>query len=680
MNYLLTSYGRCVNAFYVRRILFLCSLAWCCSISYGQTTTVNYTPSAVDIANPERGIYHFTETHSNAYAPLNTATLSSFRTSENITMIIRNCYLEDFVNAPISANYLSLLQTDFNNLRNAGLKCILRFSYTDQTVGWPPASPYGDATKAWMLSHIAQLEPYLQNNSDVIAVVQAGFIGVWGEWYYTTNFGDPLNGNPTAANYADRKEVLDRLLAAVPADRMIQVRTPYYKYRLYRSNVLTPLSAAEAFNGSAVARIGHHNDCYLASSTDFGTYANTTTEYPFLAADTKYVPMGGETCQLNAPRTNCTGDALNEFSLFHWSLINQDYINTVWDAWNTQGCYADIKRNLGYRIQLNNGSFSTAVKPGGSMNITLSLTNTGWASMYNPRLLEFVLINTSDGKVCKATTNEEPRKWAAGSTLSLTYEIGIPANYPNGTYKVLMSLPDPKTNLYEKAAYSVRLANGNTTWDNVKGYNYLGFDLTVDNTLSAPTYTGSSWFSSCYGALPLEWLDFSGAQEEDKTHLIWHTAHEVGTDHFEVQKSSDGQSFINIGQVASSASSAAINTYTFNDQFLTGGVAYYRIAQYDKDGNFSFSKIVSTYHASIRKLYASPNPFTDEVKLFLEGFEGEEVSLHVQDVNGKNVLEQILRTGLHSISIGKDFILGVYLVSITSSTYSLYTKIVKLGE
>ena len=34
-----------------------------------------------------------------------------------------------------------------------------------------------------------QLKPVLQKNEDVIFVLQAGFVGAWGEWYYTTHFG-----------------------------------------------------------------------------------------------------------------------------------------------------------------------------------------------------------------------------------------------------------------------------------------------------------------------------------------------------------------------------------------------------------------------------------------------------------------------------------------------------------
>ena len=53
--------------------------------------------------------------------------------------------------------------------------------------------------------------------------------------------------------------------------------------------------------------LGHHNDCFLASSTDYGTYDDVGKEYPYLEQDTKYVPMGGETCTKNPPRYIYTG-------------------------------------------------------------------------------------------------------------------------------------------------------------------------------------------------------------------------------------------------------------------------------------------------------------------------------------------------------------------------------------
>ena len=147
-----------------------------------QTTTVDYVGTSTLMPNPERGFYHHTETHSNDYTALDLATLQGYRRDEQITLILRLFYLEDFINSDISPTYLGNVQADFDTIRAAGLKAIVRFAYTNQL---PPTPPYGDAPKAQILRHLEQLQPILQPNRDVIAVVQAGFVGVWGEWYYT---------------------------------------------------------------------------------------------------------------------------------------------------------------------------------------------------------------------------------------------------------------------------------------------------------------------------------------------------------------------------------------------------------------------------------------------------------------------------------------------------------------
>ncbi len=139
-------------------------------------------------------------------------------------------------NAPISQDYLNKIQADFNAVRNAGIKIIPRFAYSDSDV-----AGQRDASKAQIISHINQLQPLFQNNADVIASVQAGFIGSWGEWYYTDYFGIA----PTATDYANRKEVVNALLAALPASRMIHIRTPLLKQKI--AGTTTAIASGQAY-------------------------------------------------------------------------------------------------------------------------------------------------------------------------------------------------------------------------------------------------------------------------------------------------------------------------------------------------------------------------------------------------------------------------------------------------
>jgi len=453
--------------------------------------TVDYQPTTDLFPNPERGFYHHTETHSDHYTPLVLDTLRRFRQNENITLILRVFYLEDFVNTEISDMYLTAMQADFGRVREAGLKIIVRFAYTDQMQSVPP---YGDASKPQILRHLAQLKTILQENGDVIAAVQAGFIGTWGEWYYTDHcIQDPRDpGNVTSEDYACRFEILGAILDAVPEDRMVQLRTPRYKVNTVPESAnYSPIPAAEAYSGTVPARVGYHNDCFLAGESDYGTYLAPTVEYPYLEAETRYLPMGGETCndttQDNPPsdRSQCP-TALKELAMFHWSYLNIDYHPDVLSSWATSvpphDCLPEVKSRLGYRFALVKGSYANEVKPGDGFAIDVRLRNEGWAAPFNPRPVELVLWHKPND-VYKVALPDAPRSWLADDTetYSLAHTICTPADMPLGDYELLLYLPDREPSLYLRPEYAIRLAN-EAVWDDGTGYNYLLHTIRVSNT------------------------------------------------------------------------------------------------------------------------------------------------------------------------------------------------------
>ncbi|TKK77007.1 DUF4832 domain-containing protein [Kribbella jiaozuonensis] len=423
--------------------------------------SITYTPSSENFANPERGFYHHTGDCDKA--DFSQSTLQSYRTSQGISLVMCVFYLAEYKNGPIAQAALDQLQQQINTVRAAGLKMVLRFAYTTSTAG-------DDTTKDRILAHLDQLAPYLNSGKDVIAVVQAGLIGAWGEWYYTQNFGNA--GTVTSTDWANRKAVTDKLLSVVPSTRMIQLRTPKFKRTMYSTTAVQPGSA---YNGSALSRIGHHNDCFLASPDDFGTYENTSVEYPYLQADTTYVPMGGETCGSNPPRSSCP-TATGELAQFHWSFINTDYEPTVLNSSNTGGCLADISKNLGYRFRLESGTFPATASVGGSLPISFTVHNDGYATPFNPRNLELVLRNTSTGSIYKLAMSSDPRRWTADTSTTVSQTLTLPTNLPAGSYSLLLNLPDPL--LSTRPEYSIHLANQGT-WDAGTGMNSLLHTLTV---------------------------------------------------------------------------------------------------------------------------------------------------------------------------------------------------------
>jgi hypothetical protein len=97
--------------------------------------------------------------------------------------------------------------------------------------------------------------------------------------------------------------------------------------------------------------------------------------------------------------------------------------------------------------------------------------------------------------------------------------------------------------------------------------------------------------------------------------LAWATATETNNKQFVVERSSDGQTFAQIGIVPSKAAngnSTAALSYTFTDNNPLSGINYYRLQQVDISGNATNSIIAS---ATVGKVSVSlyPNPATSSI-------------------------------------------------------------------
>jgi hypothetical protein len=539
---------------------------------------VAYTESTAEIQNPDRGFYTPINGVASAFTPLTATQLASLRNNPftpwqgnytvSPTIIFRHYVLDIFKSSALSASFLSGVQADFDAARTAGVRLMIRFSYTitapSGSCGSWICPPYGDAPKSIVLGHIAQLKPYLQNNSDAILAVQSGFIGVWGEQYYTDYFGDAsVQGKLTDQNWQDRLDVLTALLDAVPANRMVQVRYPQMKQKLIygisapvTSAAITP---AQAYNGSNIARIGFHNDCFLSATDDQGTYWDygtsatsasdqTTTLKAYAANDSKYGAVGGETCSdAFSPQNDCSGQAVTDLDLLNYSYLNSDYNNEVNSDWQDGGCMAEIKRRFGYRFVMLNGTYPTAATVGGNISIALSVKNVGFAAPFNPRTLKLVLRNNSTSAVYKVDitgTDADTRFWLSGQTVNLSKTLTLPGSVPAGTYELLLQVADMSNNgaVATRPEYSIQLANTGT-WEAATGFNKLNATLTISATSTAPgAPTNLTATAASSSQINLSWSASAGA-----TSYSVHRATVSGGPYTQVTSGLTGTTYSNTG-------------------------------------------------------------------------------------------------------------------------------------
>lgn len=418
------------------------------------TATKTYMESDEVFPNPERGFTHLASVKAEG-SPLSTTFLNQQRAG-NISIVWRLYYLDQFKNSDLSQAQLDLIQTDMDNLRAAGLKCVLRFAYTDNS------DDGTDAPIEWVETHLDQLAPVLQANADVIAFVNAGFVGLWGEWHSSSNDLTALE---------NQKRIITKLLEVLPAEIKIQMRTPAQKHNVFETS--EPLTDENGYSREDIARVGHHNDCFMASPNDYGTYTNPAADKAYISQEGLYAPTGGETCPPSGiDPADCT-TALETMSLLRWTYLNLDWYKPIIDGWKDEGCFEDFERQMGYRLSLKTVTLDTVAMQDAHYPLSITLTNTGWAPVYNDKHTSLVLIPedaTADEEVTFAL-DTDIRRAKPGEDFVIEESIDLSA-VPEGVYSLHLKIADQFESLADRPEYRIRLAN-DEVWDASTGLNSL---------------------------------------------------------------------------------------------------------------------------------------------------------------------------------------------------------------
>ncbi len=435
----------------------------------------SFTESNAGFTNPERGWWVFLSENFINVADSDIVWVQT--TYPEAALGYAVVRLDNYRNQTLPQSFLDGITAAFAKVRARGMKVVLRFAYN-----YPgsEASPVvDDAPLARVLEHIGQIAPIVQANSDVVFVWQAGFIGMWGEGHSSTN------GLDSPANKAT---IRDALLNVLPSNRFLMWRYPPDQITWDA----TPGEETDAFGASRKARIGMYNDCFMSSDTDVGTYDDNPTiraqQRGYVAARSAIVPFGGETCNAAAAaqqRRSCSA-ILGEGAQFHMSYLNRTYYDAFHTQWQTEGCFDDVSRKLGYRWVLTKSNVPLTLVRGRTASASISIKNVGWARLYNPRALKLWLVAHSNPNATpiELTTSHDPRALRPGEERSFLLNGAIAGGAATGVYDVFVAAPDAAAALATNARYSIRFANSDDAaksqaWDATRGAFKTGLTVTL---------------------------------------------------------------------------------------------------------------------------------------------------------------------------------------------------------
>jgi hypothetical protein len=184
------------------------------------------------------------------------------------------------------------------------------------------------------------------------------------------------------------------------------------------------------------------------------------------------------------------------------------------------------------------------------------------------------------------------------------------------------------------------------------------------------------------GALPVELLSFDGTCNNNIISLEWKTATEHNSDYFEVVKSRDGENWSSLTTLGSAGNSTQELTYNTKDGNAIDGNNYYKLIQYDIDGQFKEYGPINVLCSSSSKGYFSvfPNPNSGKFQVVLndKNLLGESEVI-INDTKGSQIFNKIIdvKPGINTFLIEElKNSTGLYYIYIRNS--SLTTSVIKI--
>lgn len=184
---------------------------------------------------------------------------------------------------------------------------------------------------------------------------------------------------------------------------------------------------------------------------------------------------------------------------------------------------------------------------------------------------------------------------------------------------------------------------------------------------------------------PVKMGSFDVTRQGTNAVLNWTTVSEINSDHFEIERSTDGVNFIQVGTKQAAGISNNVRSYQFIDPIAANAdILYYRIRTVDIDGKSGLSKIVTLRinGGLVKSMTIYPNPFSSNLKVELNADKDANITLRISNALGQAIVNRTMQIqkGNNVIVLSSELAsakAGMYLVEVITEEGKQVQKIIK---
>ena len=247
--------------------------------------------------------------------------------------------------------------------------------------------------------------------------------------------------------------------------------------------------------------------------------------------------------------------------------------------------------------------------------------------------------NTFNGVGFRSTQAES--KFNFGFCVAINFDGRIAIGGTNNNFKIVLYKNNGTldSTFGNNGIIVNRIGVGSST---IKGIAFYGNKLYVAGDGQFPGNIGvvaRYLLSAIGGPLPVTLLDFKAVLRDEIVLLQWKTTREQNLTGYSVLKSIDGFTYSEVGYAAANSNVSLTAEYAVPDNKPHKGFNYYKLKIVNKDGTFSYSKIVSVnINNNIFTWKIFPNPVQNI--LFVNTYnKNENAVFQITDAAGRKITE-----------------------------------------
>ena len=336
-------------------------------------------------------------------------------------------------------------------------------------------------------------------------------------------------------------------------------------------------------------------------------------------------------------------------------------------------------------IQMNVTSTGNPIATSGSNNVYIG--GTGANYLFTSNNIIASISNQSANLGCVATsffqTGNVWQSFSGGmrsqKVFSITPTTNLNASYTVGLYFTAAELAGNNPSnlkIVKTDAASVEGANSSNSVIATTSYSPFGTGYVF--------YGAFSGFSKFFlvdasVALPVTLLSFDGALSGNNIQLNWKTSSERNSKYFELQKSTDGNSFVTLGKINAAGTSSSERSYSYVD-IRPSEINYYRLKMVDADGRSATSNTILIKYPNISQhLWIGTNPFHNQLEVHLAKTPLKPIMVELISINGAKVYSKVfgVATTINLDLNNSKLSSGIYLLKTLVDGIVYTNKVVK---